>query len=62
MLQYNNIIQSILEAENLISYQYESVSGGDINKAFCIYKNNNKYFLKINEASLYPGMFVSEAE
>ena len=58
----NNTILSILASENLSAYQYSSVSGGDINQAFCLFKNNQKYFLKINYASLYPGMFIAEAE
>ncbi len=56
------IIQSILQSENLTSYQYKSVSGGDINQAFCIYNDTDKFFLKINNASLYPGMFKAESE
>ena len=62
MMQNNNIIHSILESEGLFSYDYESVNGGDINKSYCIYNGINKFFLKINNASLYPGMFVAEAE
>ncbi len=37
----------------------ESVSGGDINQAFCVSTENERYFIKINDASLVD-MFEAE--
>ena len=34
--------------------------GGDINDAYCLYGGNEKYFLKVNNANRYPGMFEKE--
>lgn len=41
---------------------YEPVHGGDINVSFSIYSHTNRYFLKINDADKYPGMFEKEAD
>jgi protein-ribulosamine 3-kinase len=41
--------------------RYERVSGGDINQAFCLHANSEKYFLKVNSAASFPGMFEKEA-
>lgn len=38
------------------------VNGGDINVAWCLHTKNSKYFLKVNDAAAYPGMFTKEAE
>jgi len=35
--------------------------GGDISDAYCLYGGNEKYFLKVNNANRYPGMFEKEA-
>ncbi|MCC8407646.1 fructosamine kinase family protein [Mucilaginibacter sp. UR6-1] len=37
------------------------VSGGDINKAFCLHTQSSKYFIKVNSNSSFPGMFEAEA-
>jgi protein-ribulosamine 3-kinase len=37
------------------------VSGGSINSAYCLHTANEKYFVKVNSKSLYPGMFKAEA-
>lgn len=42
--------------------RYEEVHGGDINKAYCLYTQDDKYFLKVNEEKRYPGMFDKEAK
>jgi len=39
----------------------ERLHGGDINEAWCLYSNDIRYFLKVNDAALYPGMLVNEA-
>lgn len=38
-----------------------SVGGGSINAAYAFTSGNQKYFLKINSARRYPGMFSTEA-
>lgn len=38
------------------------VSGGDINRAYCLHSASDRYFLKINSKSRFPGMFKAEAE
>jgi protein-ribulosamine 3-kinase len=42
--------------------RYERVSGGDINQAFCLHATTKKYFLKVNSAASFPGMFEKEAK
>ncbi|RVU00797.1 fructosamine kinase [Mucilaginibacter limnophilus] len=37
------------------------VSGGDINRAYCLHTATGKYFLKTNSNSRFPGMFHAEA-
>lgn len=41
---------------------YEAVQGGDISHSYCLHAPNVKYFLKVNDAALYPHMFEKEAE
>jgi fructosamine-3-kinase len=41
---------------------YEPVHGGDINSAFCLNTADGNYFLKVNDAQPYPGMFEKEAD
>ena len=36
--------------------------GGDINQAFSLETNNGRFFLKLNDAQRYPGMFAAEAD
>ncbi len=54
-------LQAIFEDTGLTISRYEQVHGGDINKAYCLHTTGNQYFLKVNEASLYPKMFELEA-
>lgn len=54
-------IQTILEDCDLNVSRYESVHGGDINDAYCIYIKTEKYFLKVNDSAKYPAMFEKEA-
>ncbi len=39
-----------------------NVSGGCINDCYCLNTDSGKYFLKFNNASRYPEMFIVEAE
>ncbi len=39
----------------------EPVSGGSINQTFKVSSGNRDFFLKYNDAALYPGMFEKEA-
>ena len=55
-------IQSILDDCSLAITKYEPVHGGDINRSYCLYTRDAKYFLKVNDATQYPGMFEKEAK
>jgi fructosamine-3-kinase len=57
-----NFIFSVCEETGLKYRSSSPVSGGDINSAFTVDTNQGSFFLKINSASLYPNMFVKEAE
>lgn len=52
---------AILDDCGLIAANCKPVHGGDINRAFCLEDGARKYFLKINDAQRYPGMFEKEA-
>ncbi|MEO5890916.1 MAG: fructosamine kinase family protein [Ferruginibacter sp.] len=54
-------IQPIIDHCGLRVNSYETVTGGDINRAYCLYTGDAKYFLKVNDARLYPLMFEKEA-
>lgn len=54
-------LQPILDDIGIPVTRYEQVHGGDINRSWCLYTNNGKFFLKVNDASRYPGMFEKEA-
>jgi len=53
--------QRILDDCGLLSASVVPVHGGDINQAYCVSGGGAKYFLKVNDAKLYPGMFEKEA-
>ena len=55
------ILQDIFSISGLNVQRYEQVHGGDINKAYCLFTSQQKYFLKINARVEYPGMFQKEA-
>ena len=55
-------LQTIFDDCGIPVSHYEEVHGGDINKAFCLFTDVCKYFLKVNDAALYSGMFEREAE
>lgn len=54
-------LKNILEDCSLTITSFEPVHGGDINRAYCLYSPDAKYFLKVNDANLYPAMFEKEA-
>ncbi len=54
-------LQAIFEDTGLTITGYEQVHGGDINKAYCLQADGSRYFLKVNDATLYPNMFEQEA-
>lgn len=57
------IIEQIASSCKIRLCTAEPVSGGDINIAWCLSdNNNNRYFLKLNDAHRFPAMFVKEAE
>jgi fructosamine-3-kinase len=56
------ISQEIIKDTGLSIQKIERVSGGDINSAFCLHTNSQKYFLKVNSASAYKNMFAKEAK
>ncbi len=53
-------LQPLLDHLELKINGYEPLHGGDINDAYCLFGENEKYFLKVNNASRYPGMFEKE--
>jgi len=55
-------LQPILDDCGLTITRYEPLHGGDINRAYCLIGNNEKYFLKKNEENRYPSMFEKEAD
>ena len=55
------IIHAIAAACNIALTGYREVSGGDINKAYCLHASDQKFFLKLNDAGLLPDMFKKEA-
>ena len=54
-------VQSIIDHCGLPVTRYEPVHGGDINRSYCLHGTGIKYFLKLNDADRYPGMFEKEA-
>ena len=54
-------LQPILNELDLNITRYETVHGGDINESYCLFDNDRKYFLKLNDAGRFTGMFEKEA-
>jgi len=54
-------IQNILDECKLTNATSLPVAGGDINHSFLIRHNDNRYFLKVNDANRYPNMFEKES-
>ncbi len=54
-------LQAIFDDCGLTVVKTGQVQGGDINAAFCLETMDGKYFLKVNQAQLYPDMLLKEA-
>jgi len=54
-------LQNIFDTCGLTITRYTPVHGGDINQCYCLHTHDAKYFLKVNNAFHYPGMFAKEA-
>ncbi|MEP6728518.1 MAG: fructosamine kinase family protein [Bacteroidota bacterium] len=57
-----NLVQAIAKAGGINVSGYESVRGGDINECYCLHGAFTNYFLKLNDANRFPGMFEMEAD
>jgi len=57
----NSLLQPIIDECGLNITHYEAVGGGDINRCYCLFGTQKKYFLKVNNAFSYPKMFEQEA-
>ena len=55
------MLQTVFDDCGLNIARFEQVAGGDINDCYCLYERDAKYFLKVNDAGRYPGMFEKEA-
>ena len=55
------LLQNIFSTCGLNVQRYEQVHGGDINKTYCLFTSQEKYFLKVNDRVKFPGMFQKEA-
>ncbi|MCH5719138.1 fructosamine kinase family protein [Niabella hibiscisoli] len=53
---------SILKQLPFTPQNIAEIHGGDINKAFCITTGKQRFFLKVNNAVLYPDMLKREAD
>lgn len=47
-------MQGIIAGCGIKPDRYEAVQDDDINEAYCLYGENKKFFLKLNDAGLYP--------
>jgi len=54
-------LQDILDDCGFAITKYQQVHGGDINHSYCLFTRDSRYFLKVNDANRYPGMFEKEA-
>lgn len=54
-------MQNIFDHCGLAITHYEPVHGGDISQSYRLHSPDAKYFLKVNNAKLYPRMFEKEA-
>ena len=56
------IFQELAAQQGWQIQKVNSIGGGDINEAFALETNKGRFFIKLNDASRYPQMFVLEAE
>ena len=54
-------MQKILDDCGIQADRTMAVHGGDINETWQIQRGEEQFFLKFNNAGLYPGMFQAEA-
>ena len=54
-------LKNIFDNCGLTITRYEPVHGGDINDCYRLYTHDANFFLKVNDAFRYPGMFEKEA-
>ena len=62
---FNNKIEKVLSAKlekEIFISTINPVSGGSINNAYCLTTNQGKFFIKTNQAELYPSMFEKEVQ
>lgn len=57
-----NLVKTIVIDEADPVLHVSRVHGGDINTAWCLHTKEHKYFVKVNDAASYPGMFKKEAD
>ncbi len=55
------LLEGIAAHCNIQIEHYTTVQGGDINEAYCLQAKAASYFLKLNDATRFPGMFETEA-
>jgi fructosamine-3-kinase len=62
MYEMKDLLNLISKETGLDHCNFQRVAGGDINSAWLIESIPYKYFVKINDATLYPLMFEKEAQ
>lgn len=55
------MLSSLLQQLGLHPNRVSPVHGGDINQAFKVFRGEQAFFIKINEAAAFPGMMEKEA-
>lgn len=58
----NASLKNILQQCGFDDAQLQTVTGGDINRAYKIQTGNTSFFLKVNDDAAYPLMFQREAD
>jgi fructosamine-3-kinase len=61
-IMLSSLLPAIEKACNIAVTGYTRVSGGDINESWQLVTIQDRFFLKVNAAASYPGMFAREAE
>jgi fructosamine-3-kinase len=55
------MLSSLIQQLGLHPTRVSPVHGGDINQAFKVFRGEQAFFIKINEAAAFPGMMEKEA-
>jgi fructosamine-3-kinase len=58
----DNLIAAICRQSGVTYKHHEPVHGGDINDTYRVNTEQGNFFLKLNKADAFPGMFTSEAD